>query len=290
MKVALFGIKTSPEISELILNTVSELQERNIQAVIYKKFYESLSLENELELVDFFEDYKDLKDKKVDLFFTFGGDGTILSAIPVVQDLPITIVGINTGRLGFLTTISKEEFLLKIDDFLSGNYNLSSRNLLSVDGDFDIDFPTALNEIAFTRKETTSMITIESYINGEYLNRFWGDGLVVSTPTGSTGYNLSCGGPIVFPESDTIILAPIAPHNLNVRPLMLSNQVKLKFIVHTRASEFSLSLDSRLVSLPAETEVNVYLGSYKVQIATHKKNSYYETLRKKLLWGNDARN
>lgn len=289
MKIAIFGIKTSQEISNLILKTIDVLELKLCEIHFFEPFFTNLGFSKNDFNFNYFSSHADLK-KDIDLFLTFGGDGTILSAIPIIQNSNIPIVGINTGRLGFVTTLAVEEFFDKIDDILNKKFKTSKRTLLSVTGDFDLDFPFALNEIVISRKETTSMITIEAFVNEEYLNKFWGDGLIISTPTGSTGYNLSCGGPILFPENKTISLTPIAPHNLNVRPLTLPNDVVLKFTPTSRASQFSLSLDSRLTSLPAGIELTVKICPFEINLVIPENYSYFDTLRKKLHWGIDARN
>lgn len=289
MKIAIFGIKTSQEISELILKTIDVLKYKKCETLFYEPFFLNLGFSKTDFNFEYFTSNIDLQ-KDIDLFLTFGGDGTILSAIPIIQNSNIPIVGINTGRLGFVTTFAVEEFFNKIDDVLNKKFKISNRTLLSVSGDFDLDFSFALNEIAILRKETTSMITIETFVNGEYLNKFWGDGLIISTPTGSTGYNLSCGGPILFPENKTISLTPIAPHNLNVRPLTLPNNVELKFVPISRATQFSLSLDSRLTSLPAGIELTVKICTFSINLVLPENYSYFDTLRKKLNWGIDVRN
>lgn len=289
MKIAIFGIKTSQEIYDLILKTIDVLKLKSCEINFYKPFFINLGFSKNDFNFNYFSSHIDLK-KDIDLFLTFGGDGTILSAIPIIQNSNIPIVGINTGRLGFVTTFAVEEFFNRIDDVLNKKFKISKRTLLSVSGDFNLDFPFALNEIAISRKETTSMIIIEAFVNGEYLNKFWGDGLIISTPTGSTGYNLSCGGPILFPENKTISLTPIAPHNLNVRPLTLPNDVVLKFTPTSRASQFSLSLDSRLTSLPAGIELTVKICPFEINLVIPENYSYFDTLRKKLHWGIDARN
>jgi len=289
MKVAIFGLKATPEILDLIERFLIELESRNVKYTIYRPFYSEFPFMNSSENIETFSNKSDICEQ-VELIFTFGGDGTILSVVPIIQDLSIAIIGINTGRLGFLTTISKEDIISKIDDFLLKKYTISKRNLLKLECDFPLEYPYALNEIAIVRKETTSMITIESFVNDEYLNTFWADGLIISTPTGSTGYNLSCGGPILFPENETIILTPIAPHNLNVRPFSLPNSVEFKFKTYSRVNEFSVTLDSRMISLPSETEIKIKIAPFRINIATHKDYSYYKTLRNKLLWGNDSRN
>lgn len=290
MKVLLYGIKISYEIRELIKKTILILQKKKIIFGIEKSFFKNLKLNNffcrNLNIYSFYQK----KLYSANLLLTFGGDGTILNALPLLKNHPIPVVGINTGRLGFLTSISKNDFLNHLDDYLNNNFLISKRNLIKIKNISFIKYPYALNEICINRTESNSMITIKSSINGEYLNTFWGDGLIISTPTGSTGYNLSCGGPIIFPENQILILTPIAGHNLNIRPLVVPNSVILKFNVQSRSKKFSISLDSRLYLINNNTDFEIKIASFYVQLVFLKKYSYYKNLREKLNWGIDSRN
>lgn len=187
------------------------------------------------------------------IFFSIGGDGTILKTIYYVRHHNIPIVGINTGRLGFLATIQKEEIKESISHILSGDYSISKRSVLQINSEQEPatinDFNFALNEIAVSRRNTTSMITVETWLNDNYLNAYWADGLIVSTPTGSTGYSLSCGGPVIMPDTQNFVLTPIAPHNLNARPLIIKDDTKIKLKVSTREDTFLVSMDSRIATL-----------------------------------------
>ena len=229
--------------------------------------------------------------KKVDLFFTIGGDGTIVNSLLFVQDMEIPVVGVNTGRLGFLASFTKEEVFLELDDIIKGEVKISKRSVIEiVSPNKSMFFPFALNDLTISRKETTAMITVESYIDNEFLNVFWGDGVIISTPTGSTAYSLSCGGPIITPNNENFVITPIAPHNLNIRPLIVNDKVEIRLKVRSRVPQYTLSLDSRLFHM--ETDVEVILRKAKFQISLiHPNNlSFYETIRQKLLWGNDKRN
>ena len=210
-----------------------------------------------------------------------------------MKDLGIAIVGINTGRLGFLSTIKTSAIEEALDQIFEGNYRISKRSVLNVKtspetANLDIDF--ALNEIAVSRKNTTSMISIETWLDDEYLTSYWADGLIISTPTGSTGYSLSCGGPIIMPESDSLALTPIAPHNLSARPLVISAKHKIRLKISGRENEFLISLDSRINSLKKATEVTIEKAAYHINMIELQGGSFIETLRKKLLWGVDQRN
>jgi NAD+ kinase len=233
-------------------------------------------------------------DKSYDLLISIGGDGTILRAITYVRDLGIPIVGINTGRLGFLATIQTEEIESALTEIFNGDYKISERTLLSVttqpksEAIGETNF--ALNEIALSRKNTTSMITVETHLDDEYLTSYWADGLILSTPTGSTGYSLSCGGPVITPEANNFALTPIAPHNLSARPLIIPDKTKVTFKVDGREDQFLMSLDSRIVTLPNTTTVTVKKANFAIKMVERLQETFLDTLRKKLLWGEDRRN
>ena len=201
----------------------------------------------------------------------------------------IPVVGVNTGRLGFLASFTKEEVFDNIDKVLNKQLIITQRSVIKVNG-VNIDFPYALNDVTISRKETTSMITVNSYINDEFLNVFWGDGLIISTPTGSTAYSLSCGGPIISPENDNFAITPIAPHNLNVRPLILKDDVKIRLKVESRVPQYSLSLDSRLYHIDTLEEISLEKAPFTLSLVQPDDISFFETIRQKLLWGNDKRN
>lgn len=291
MKVAIYGLKASEEQKTSFEEFFAELNRRNIDYTIEKEFQKILKDELLLDVdSDSFSSYEDLPNS-IDLFFTFGGDGTILSAATIIQDKNIPVVGVNTGRLGFLATINLEALSESLENIFSGNYIISSRSLIEVQSDdADIEFPFALNEITVTRRETTSMITVDAYVNGEFLNSYWADGLIVSTPTGSTGYSLSCGGPIVHPENNTLIITAIAPHNLNVRPYMISDQSVLDLKINSRVGEYFLSLDARNKPLSTDVKLQLRKAKFKIKIVEPNDKTYLMTLREKMFWGSDRRN
>lgn len=291
MKVAIYGLKASEEQKTSFEEFFAELNRRNIDYTIENEFQKILKDELLLDVdSESFSSYEDLPNS-IDLFFTFGGDGTILSAATIIQDKNIPVVGVNTGRLGFLATINLEALSESLENIFSGNYIISSRSLIEVQSDdADIEFPFALNEITVTRRETTSMITVDAYVNGEFLNSYWADGLIVSTPTGSTGYSLSCGGPIVHPENNTLIITAIAPHNLNVRPYMISDQSVLDLKINSRVGEYFLSLDARNKPLSTDVKLQLRKAKFKIKIVEPNDKTYLMTLREKMFWGSDRRN
>lgn len=292
MKVALYGKKTSQSLDNIFPELFDIFKAKNIEIQIEKEFRQLLENTYKLNLEDIntFSNKLDLW-KDLDLFFSFGGDGTILSATTVVQDSKVPIVGINTGRLGYLASINHVDFLPNIFNILDKKFKLSPRSLLSIETpEVELEFPFALNELTVMRKETTSMITVDAFIDDKLINSFWADGLIISTPTGSTGYSLSCNGPIISPGTRNFVITPIAPHNLNVRPLVIPDSDIITLTVHSRVPQYSMSLDSRLVSMNVETPIVIKKADFMVNIAMLEENDYLETLRKKLFWGQDSRN
>jgi len=232
-------------------------------------------------------------DNSFDLMIIIGGDGTLLRSITFIGNLGIPIIGINTGRLGFLATLNQDLLKDELEKIIKREFQVEERTLLEVHFDLEkenTDFKFALNEVTVGRKNTTSMIKIKTNLDGEFLNSYWADGLIVSTPTGSTGYSLSCGGPIMSPLSQTIALTPIAPHNLNARPIIISDNTEIVLSVSGREKFHLLSLDSRIISLKNGTLIKIKKANFKIRIAHLFQDNFYKTLRKKLLWGEDKRN
>lgn len=293
MKIALFGRKTSStKLRDFLPELLAFFHREKIELQVEEKLLESIKQIPEIGDVTFptFKNHIDLWND-LDLFFTFGGDGTILAATTIVRDSNIPIVGINTGRLGFLASISKSEIMNHISDILNLNFKINKRTLLSVESNnLKNPYEIALNEVAVLRKETTSMITIDAYLNDEHLNSYWADGLIIATPTGSTGYSLSCNGPIIAPNTQNFVITPIAPHHLNVRPLIIPDDSTIKLKVHSRVPEYSLTLDSRLNFMPVEKEIIIKKADFNISIVDLHCKTYVDTLRKKLYWGTDSRN
>ena len=288
MKAAIYSQKNDLDTFLYLSKFVSELEKRGVQAVLYDEMANAMQFS---KIFETFTRKEDLKEKNVDLFFTFGGDGTIVNSILFVQDLEIPVVGVNTGRLGFLASFSKEEVFLELDEIIRGEVKISRRSVIEVvSPNKSMFFPYALNDITISRKETTAMITVESYINGEFLNVFWGDGVIISTPTGSTAYSLSCGGPIITPNNENFVITPIAPHNLNVRPLILNDDVEIRLKVESRVPQYSLSLDSRLIHMETSVEIVLKKARFQILLVLPNNLSFFETIRQKLLWGKDKRN
>jgi len=289
MKVAIFSQfqKKKPLASLEVLLDV--LEKKKIEVVIEAAFYKGVSSSIKSEYNTF-----STLDNSCDFLVSIGGDGTILRAITVVGDLNIPIVGINTGRLGFLATIQIEDIETAIHRILEKKYSISERSLLTIESSEDnAEINTcnfALNEIAVSRKNTTSMITVETELNGEYLTSYWSDGLIISTPTGSTGYSLSCGGPVITPNTNSLVLTPIAPHNLSARPLVIDDSTVITLKVDGREKKHLVSMDSRIATLSNRTTITIKKASFTIKMIVLNNETFLDTLRKKLLWGEDKRN
>ena len=293
MKIAVYGPLYNERSKSTIKILIEYLKNRSVDVFFEKDFYESVLKISNIDIESFSCDTFKSLDNSFDLLISIGGDGTILRAITYVKDLNIPIVGINTGRLGFLATIPMNTVEKALDEIFEGNYRTSKRSLLAItvgEGEAVFDLNFALNEITVSRKNTTSMISVETWLDDEYLTSYWADGLIVSTPTGSTGYSLSCGGPVIMPESDSFVLTPIAPHNLNARPLVISSNKIIKLKVSGREDEHLVSLDSRIKTLPNNTTITIQKAPFNMHMIELKDERFIETLRKKLLWGADQRN
>jgi NAD+ kinase len=291
MKIAIYGQSSDKVSKKIFLEILKIANDRNIFLIIEKN-YNSIISKNLQQNHQLFASHYDL-DNSIDLMITIGGDGTLLRSITYVRDLGIPIIGINSGRLGFLATLNQEMLNSELDIILNGGYEIRERTLLEVSFEKKSklsDFNFALNEVSVGRENTTSMIEIKTTLDGEYLNTYWADGLIISTPTGSTGYSLSCGGPIMTPSSQTFSITPIAPHNLNARPLIISDETNIELSVKGREESHLLSLDSRIISLTNNTKIKIKKANYKIKLASFSNNSFYKTLRNKLLWGEDKRN
>ena len=234
----------------------------------------------------------DLETNVIDLIITLGGDGTILKATNLVQDLDIPIMGINMGRLGFLANIEKSKILSAVDTIISGDFFTEERSMLSLQSNLPLfeDMPFALNDFTVHKRDTSSMITITVMVDDKYLNSYWADGLIFSTPTGSTGYSLSCGGPIISPDSGNIVITPIAPHNLNVRPIVISNDAEISIRVEGRSENFLCTMDSRYETITAEHKITLTKCPFRTKLAHLNGTDFMQTIREKMLWGLDKRN
>ncbi len=294
MKIAIYGKSFSENFTDSFRLMCNMFAEKEVDVVIYRPFYDFIVQEMNYEplVQGYFTEHNDFP-TDVDYLFTIGGDGTFLGAVAIVRNLGIPLVGINCGRLGFMADISQDKIPQAVTDIFQGDFTIEERNLLKVESvgeDLFPDFNCAMNEFAVHKKNSASMITIHTYLNNEYLNSYWADGLIIATPTGSTGYSLSVGGPILIPNTQNFVISPISPHNLSVRPIVVPNNSEITIRVEGRSDNFLASLDSRVTSFNATTEIKVSRGDYKINVLKLKNYSFYETLRNKLMWGADKRN
>lgn len=299
LNVALFGYLPSEITVKALAGILEAIDTVGGKASIEKSFKESVVLFHETSLntllapLDTFSKQEEVH-SETSLFVSFGGDGTMLKAITYIKDSGIPLVGVNTGRLGFLSTIDVAAVQKVITDFVSGQYTIEERTMVGLYSDTSIkafeEVSVALNEITVSRKDTTAMITVATYLDGEYLTSYWADGLIIATPTGSTGYSLSCGGPVMAPGTNSLILTPIAPHNLNARPLIIADHTEIRLVVSGREPQHLVSLDSRIASIDNGTELLIKKAPYTLKMVAYTSESFLKTLRKKLLWGEDKRN
>ncbi|RLD66169.1 MAG: NAD kinase [Bacteroidetes bacterium] len=292
MQVAVFGRNFPPYARENIATMFSKFNMLNVDVWVFEPLMDFLQKKAGLrpKIAGLFTSHKDLPEG-LDFLFSLGGDGTFLETVNLVRDSGIPVLGVNIGRLGFLSYISQENMDESLESVFSGKYDIEERMLLKVEVpgvDLD-DMAVALNDVRIY-KTSGSLITIHVKINQEFLSAYWADGLLLSTPTGSTAYNLSVGGPIVVPESNSFVLSPIAPHNLTVRPLVLPDSAVLQLSVDTRDSQFQLAVDSRTTDLDVDATVTIRKAAYSLKMIRIENISFYSTLRNKLMWGADRRN
>lgn len=290
MRVAIYGKTTAEANFEVVTTLTRQLLAKGVQVLVFSYLKERLQETLNDTEVSYFSSHTDLAG--VDCMVSVGGDGTFLDSTTVIRHTEIPILGINTGRLGFLTGFGKNEVTEAVEALITGNYTIDKRSLLKVESsgsDFD-GYPYALNELTVHKRDTTSMVTVDVYLNDTFLNAYWADGLIISTPTGSTAYSLSCEGPILTPDSQNFIINPIAPHNLNVRPLVIPDTGTLRLKVESRSNDFLASLDSRSKALSTQTELVVSKADFSINLIRRPGQDFLNTLRNKLLWGNDKRN
>ena len=292
MQVAVFGRKFPTYARENIATMFSKFNALNVDVWVFEPLFEFLQKKTGLrpKVAGLFTSHKDLPED-LDFLFSLGGDGTFLETVNLVRERGIPVLGVNIGRLGFLSYISQENMAESLESVFSGKFDIEERMLLKVEipGTSLNELDVALNEVRIY-KNTGSLVTIHVKVNDEFLSTYWADGLLLSTPTGSTAYNLSVGGPIVVPESNTFVLSPIAPHNLTVRPLVLPDSAVLQLSVDSRDPQFQLALDSRSIDLDVNTTVTIRKADFTLKMIRIENISFYSTLRNKLMWGADKRN
>ena len=293
MRIGVYGIKFNPDKLSTFQNLFTYLKTKlnKNKISIYSGLYKQLfGIVKDIDDFDTFS-YSD-EIKSYDLLICLGGDGSILDSLSIVRSSNIPVFGINTGRLGFLSSISSEEVKAPLDEILSGNLQCERRSILklSTKSNHFGDINYALNEVTVQKKDSSSMMIIHAYVDDEYLNSYWADGLIVSTPTGSTGYNLSCSGPIIMPGSEVFIITPIAPHNLNVRPLIIPDKKKITLKLEGRDDEFLVALDARSEPIKINEELIINHGEFYMNVVRTPNHSFFSTIRNKLNWGLDNRN
>lgn len=292
MVIALFGKSVSRENIRHVQELAGKLYRTECKVMVYGSFYEEIKENVSFEpLPVLFESHHDLRGT-ADVLISVGGDGTMLEAMTLVRDTGIPVMGINLGRLGFLSSISTAEIDHAIDSLLAHNYHLDSRTLVKLTQPRDLfgELNFGMNDLTITRKDSASLIVLHVYLDDLFLNSYWADGLIIATPTGSTAYSLSCGGPILTPGSANFVLTPIAPHNLTVRPVVIPSSSKIRIIVQGRDEQFLVSLDSRKSVIYSNFELIVEKADFQVNLIQLKEMNFYATIREKLKWGLDARN
>lgn len=291
--IAIYGRSFEDSFIPHVQQLFDTLYEHNLKITVYESFYPYLKaridIKNECQT---FKSHHDVAGG-LRAMLSIGGDGTLLDTINIVRDSQIPVLGINTGRLGFLSSIGKDEIKAAVEAVIAKEYQIDSRALLELqvsDPSLFPEFRYALNELTVHKKDSSSMVTIHTYINDSYLNSYWADGLIIATPTGSTAYSLSTGGPILLPGSKNFIITPIAAHNLNVRPVVVPDDSVLKLTVEGRSTQFLASLDSRSEPIDASTELIIKRAPFEINLIRLEHQNFLNTMRNKLMWGLDRRN
>jgi len=292
MKFAIYGREFNNSVLPYVQDVFDALEHYQIEPLVYEKYYDFIkdkvklptsgqTFSNNAELIG-----------QAEVLISLGGDGTLLDTLSLVRDSGIPVIGINFGRLGFLASINKDDISNAIEALLNHQYSLDKRSLLSLQSKRQLfgDENFALNDITIHRRDNSAMMIIHAYMNGDFINSYWADGLIIATPTGSTAYSLSCGGPIIFPSSQNFVITPIAPHNLNVRPVVIPDDVSLTFEVEARSAKFLVSCDSRTETVDRSVKITLSKAGFHVNLIRLNNESYLTTLRNKLLWGIDTRN
>jgi NAD+ kinase len=292
MKIALYGRPfNDPVVLPYIQQVFDSLEQHGVEIYVHQQLHNYLQGVLTSVHYNVLENTQDIKGF-IDIFLTLGGDGTLLDMVTLIRDTGIPIIGINFGRLGFLASINKSDISTAIHAVIDREFTLDSRELLSIISDLEIfgDDNFALNDITIHKRDDAAMITTHVYLDEEFLNSYWGDGIIISTSTGSTAYSLSCGGPILFPMSNSLVLTPIAPHNLNVRPVVIPDSSTLCFDVECRSANYLVSCDSRTAVIEKTMRFKVNKAGFQLNLIRLNNETYLSTLRNKLLWGLDVRN
>ncbi|MNJ93188.1 putative inorganic polyphosphate/ATP-NAD kinase [compost metagenome] len=292
MKIALYGRDFNDSVLPFVQEVFDALAANKIEVTVYQKFFDfvkdKLTLSSQIAV---FSGHAELVNN-ADILLSLGGDGTLLDTLALVRDSQIPVIGINFGRLGFLASINKAEINDAIKALVNGAYSIDKRSLLSLESKSGLfgDENFALNDITIHRRDDSAMMIIHAYMNGEFVNSYWADGLIIATPTGSTAYSLSCGGPIILPSAQNFVITPVAPHNLNVRPIIVPDDVELTFEVEARSTKFLLTCDSRTETVDRSVKISINKAKFNINLIRLNNESFLTTLRNKLLWGIDTRN
>lgn len=291
MRIALYGKAFGSDYDRLMNDVLHILVENNVDIMIYKPFWDDIKqcFDNDIKY-HFFEG--SLAKGDAEMLFSFGGDGTILDSVPIIRDSEIPVLGINTGNLGFLSSVSAKEACDAVRNIIKGNYEIEKRTMIKIKDDDNVfnGINYALNEISILRENNGSLIIVNVYIDDKLLNTYWADGIILATPTGSTAYSMSVGGPIMTPNTDSFLITPIAAHNLSVRPVVIPDKSKIKIKVEGRCDKFALGLDSRNKLMNKSMSVEVEKTEFSFNMVKMPGEDFFGTIRNKLLWGNDVRN
>jgi NAD+ kinase len=291
MRIAIHGRDAHQKTTQFIESVIDYLSKQGVEVIVSEKFLQTFRSAQLRKLkIKSFGPGVNLS--KISFFLSIGGDGTLLESVTYVGKSGVPVLGINTGRLGFLATVSREGVRSAIDNLLAGNFKTDERTLLHVTSDPKLfeGVPFALNDLTIMKKDSSSMITVHVFVDGELLNSYWADGVIVATPTGSTGYSLSCGGPLIYPHSESLVITPVSPHNLAARPIVISENSEISFQIEGRSKKFLVSLDSRYETVSANVRLTVRKEKFKIKLVLLPGYTYFKTLRQKLNWGLDIRN
>ncbi|MBK8351072.1 MAG: NAD kinase [Saprospirales bacterium] len=291
MTIGIYSRVYKEDHTPYVLELLQQLHKHDIDVLMFDEYHKAIKKNLPKQKINTFKNHSDVKNK-VDLLLALGGDGTLLDTLQLVRNSEIPVAGINMGRLGFLADIHKEEIKELVESIQQNTYTIENRVLISVESNKPIfgEVNFGLNEFTIHKTDSSSMIVVHVYLNGEFLNSFWADGLIVATPTGSTAYSLSCGGPIMFPDSGAFVITPVAPHNLNARPIIIPDNTILSFEVECRSNNFLCSIDSRSKHADTTHQLAVKKAPFTLKLVRMPESSYLKTLREKLSWGEDTRN
>jgi NAD+ kinase len=292
MNIALFGKSYTTERAPFLRQLIDKLIDSGVGLTIYKPYYALITQYLKLpSSINVFEHHSEIR-QSTDVLFSIGGDGTMLDTVPIVRDSGIPVLGINMGRMGFLSSIAKHEIDQAIVNIIQKQYTIEERSLLTLESPARLfgDLNYALNELSVFRHETTSLIVIKVFVDDIFVNSYWADGLIIATPTGSTAYSLSAGGPILAPGSANFVITPIATHNLSVRPIVIPDTSQIRLTVSGRHTKYTLSMDSRSTIIDKTVDIHVRKADFKIRLINMEGKNFYGTIREKLLWGLDIRN